>query len=651
MEGRLDVPTERGIIPRAFQHLFESIARSVATVQDQQYMVYATYLEIYNEEIRDLLSKTPKVALDLRQDAVTGFYAEGLSRKIVKNVKDIDHHMQSGKRNRTTGKTNMNEASSRSHSIFTIVVEHSQAGGHIRVGKLNLVDLAGSERASKTLATGQRQVEGTAINVSLTCLGNVITALAAKSKFVPYRESKLTCLLETSLGGNAKTVMCANCSPVDFNCEETISTLKYANRAKNIKNKPQINEDPKDAMLKGLQEQIRALQEQLGKQGAADQPLHAATAVETRVVEREVIREVHVGLSDEQVQAIHRQAREEKEMLMKQAKEDMQQLIVQQSQTAAERAALQDALQREAEDKRVLAEREQALQNKLRAMEAKLIKGGAIISKAAQQEALLRKTEQELKQKQQVEAVLAKELAAKEEANEMLEDHYSSLQEEVQVKTNKLKKLLAKYQTALRDAHEMEADFATERNGMLEKMQSMAVEMEKKELLVANFIPNDYAQRIQARLVCDAAGHWMLPKGQLAGNCVLRPVSHSKLRRPESEYARQQRALSGNPRYRYDNILSLGLDAADKTTQHYAHDADMQVKYVLEMDLDAEDGEIDFASNPTPTPYLSYHTKAEDKPSARHAAARPRSAARQRAVAASAGDEWESCEGLVSYRK
>ena len=142
--------------------------------------------------------------------------------------------------------TLMNATSSRSHSIFTITVETSQMDAktgeaHIRVGKLNMVDLAGSERQSKTGATGARLKEATKINLSLSALGNVISALVdAKTKHIPYRDSKLTRLLQDSLGGNTKTVMCANCGPADYNYDETLSTLRYANRAKNIKNKVRI---------------------------------------------------------------------------------------------------------------------------------------------------------------------------------------------------------------------------------------------------------------------------------------------------------------------------------------------------------------------------------------------------------------------------
>merc|ERR1711988_1006772 len=158
----------------------------------------------------------------------------------------------------------MNNTSSRSHSIFTIVCEcatENDAGKpSIRVGKLNLVDLAGSERQAKTGAVGERLKEATKINLSLSALGNVISALVdGKSIHVPYRDSKLTRLLQDSLGGNARTVMVANIGPANYNYDETITTLRYANRAKNIKNKPRVNEDPKDTLLREFQEEIARL--------------------------------------------------------------------------------------------------------------------------------------------------------------------------------------------------------------------------------------------------------------------------------------------------------------------------------------------------------------------------------------------------------
>ena len=266
MEGVRGDPEKRGVIPNSFDHIFTHISRS----QNQQYLVRASYLEIYQEEIRDLLSKDQTKRLELKERPDTGVYVKDLSSFVTKSVKEIEHVMNVGNQNRSVGATNMNEHSSRSHAIFVITIECSEVGldgeNHIRVGKLNLVDLAGSERQAKTGAQGERLKEATKINLSLSALGNVISALVdGKSTHIPYRDSKLTRLLQDSLGGNAKTVMVANVGPASYNVEETLTTLRYANRAKNIKNKPRVNEDPKDALLREFQEEIARLKAQLEK--------------------------------------------------------------------------------------------------------------------------------------------------------------------------------------------------------------------------------------------------------------------------------------------------------------------------------------------------------------------------------------------------
>jgi kinesin family protein 3/17 len=254
MEGVRDVPELRGIIPNAFEHIFNHIKSCGASIQ---FLVRASYLELYNEDVIDLLN--PKAGkLDIKERPDVGVYVKDLRSFVIKDV-DGNYHililemerlMTFGNKNRSVGATEMNARSSRSHSIFTITVEASEkdANGedHIRVGKLHLVDLAGSERQSKTGATGDRLKEATKINLSLSALGNVISTLVdGKSSHIPYRDSKLTRLLQDSLGGNSNTLMLATISPASYNFDETLSTLRYANRAKNIKNKPKINEDPK----------------------------------------------------------------------------------------------------------------------------------------------------------------------------------------------------------------------------------------------------------------------------------------------------------------------------------------------------------------------------------------------------------------------
>ena len=200
MEGLRNDPEKRGVIPNSFEHIFSHIAKSV----NQQYLVRASYLEIYQEEVRDLLSKTLGKYLELKERPDTGVYVKDLSSFVCKSVSEIEHVMSVGNQNRAVGPTNMNEHSSRSHAIFIITVECSEpddeGNSRIRVGKLNMVDLAGSERQAKTGATGDRLKEATKINLSLSALGNVISALIdGKSTHVPYRDSKLTRLLQVVL--------------------------------------------------------------------------------------------------------------------------------------------------------------------------------------------------------------------------------------------------------------------------------------------------------------------------------------------------------------------------------------------------------------------------------------------------------------------
>ncbi|XP_036008079.1 kinesin-like protein KIF17 isoform X3 [Fundulus heteroclitus] len=272
MQGVSEPAAQKGVIPRAFEHIFESIQCAEST----KFLVRASYLEIYNEEIRDLLGSDTKQRLELKEHPERGVYVRDLTMHTVHSVGECERILEQGWRNRAVGSTLMNKESSRSHSIFTVHLEicNTDAAGqaHIRAGKLNLVDLAGSERQSKTGATGERLREATKINLSLSALGNVISALVhGRSKYVPYRDSKLTRLLQDSLGGNTRTLMIACLSPADNNYEESLSTLRYANRAKSIQNRPRINEDPKDALLREYQEEIKKLRALvLGRLGTSD---------------------------------------------------------------------------------------------------------------------------------------------------------------------------------------------------------------------------------------------------------------------------------------------------------------------------------------------------------------------------------------------
>ena len=265
MMGVVDNPELKGVIPNAFSHIFGFIKTEG---ESKKFLVRCSFVEIYNEEVRDLLNNNDK-KLDIREDPKKGTFVKDLLYVTLQDTEDIQKCLDKGNKNRHVGATSMNDQSSRSHSLFTVYLEIEE-GGKIRTGKLNLVDLAGSERVGKTNATGQTFDEGKKINLSLTALGSVIDALSQNRKHIPYKDSKLTRLLADSLGGNTKTVMFANISPASYNYDETVGTLRYASRAKLIKNAPKINEDPKDALLRKYEEEIKLLKEQLNNGGSAD---------------------------------------------------------------------------------------------------------------------------------------------------------------------------------------------------------------------------------------------------------------------------------------------------------------------------------------------------------------------------------------------
>ena len=236
-------------------------------------MVRASYLQIYNEVISDLL-KVDRSNLQIREDKRKGVFVEGLSEWAVRSPYEIYSLMQKGTNSRVTASTKLNDFSSRSHAVFIIIVEQMTTEGdlsedsskRIKVGKLNLVDLAGSERLSITGATGKRLEECKKINQSLSALGNVIAALidVKGRSHIPYRDSKLTRLLEDSLGGNCKTTMMAMISPSYMCFSETLSSLKFANRAKNVKNNARINEDlDQRALLRRYESELKTLRKAL----------------------------------------------------------------------------------------------------------------------------------------------------------------------------------------------------------------------------------------------------------------------------------------------------------------------------------------------------------------------------------------------------
>ncbi|XP_062283327.1 kinesin-like protein KIF1B isoform X1 [Scomber scombrus] len=271
---------QEGIIPMLCEDLFEKI-NADNNKEDLSYSVEVSYMEIYCERVRDLLNPKNKGNLRVREHPLMGPYVEDLSKLAVTSYTDIADLMDAGNKARTVAATNMNETSSRSHAVFTIVFTQKKHDSESdlsteKVSKISLVDLAGSERADSTGAKGTRLKEGANINKSLTTLGKVISALAEVSKkkkktdFIPYRDSVLTWLLRENLGGNSRTAMVAALSPADINYDETLSTLRYADRAKNIKCNAVINEDPNNKLVRDLKDEVSRLKELLRAQGLGD---------------------------------------------------------------------------------------------------------------------------------------------------------------------------------------------------------------------------------------------------------------------------------------------------------------------------------------------------------------------------------------------
>ena len=602
MEGKDEPPELRGIIPSAFNHVFDAIDGS----EGRNYLIRASFLEIYNENVRDLLGKDQSRTCDLKEDPDKGVYVKDLTSFVVKGVGEINNVLKVGKKNRSVGATLMNADSSRSHSIFTITVECSQrragdpsdAEPHITVGKLNLVDLAGSERQAKTGSTGDRLKEATKINLSLSALGNVISALVdGKSSHIPYRDSKLTRLLQDSLGGNTKTVMIANLGPADYNFDETMSTLRYANRAKNIKNKPKINEDPKDAMLREFQEEIARLKAQLGdgydpNARADDRSFDG----EPEFIEKTVV--VEVDPDEDQVAAIKAQVQAEMaervkfaaseadlERIQRQAEEkaqaEMQKVLDARDHTEEEKARIRQAMEENAMDldaQMSVAQsdrrRKEELEKRLKEMESKLLHGVDDLElRNKMLEEAAAKGQRDIEDRERAKAEREREIEKLEEAKLLKEEKFASKKEEAADKTRKLKKMFGKYQTAKADLEEHAAAIGREKDDMMDSIRLLRRQMKLKDAIVEAFIPPEVAEKVTARAVWeDDEEQWALER--LASGAASenrhppRPVSATPgCNRPTTDHARVAAALGDlNPRYKSENILNLTLDVPDRTT-------------------------------------------------------------------------------------
>ena len=255
--------SQKGVIPNAIDHIFECIAADTTGAEIQ---LGVSYMEVYREVIRDLLDPS-KVNLQVRDSPLKGIYVEDLTYEYVTCKEDIVELLEIGQKARVTKSTSMNDTSSRSHSVFVLTVHQKLPNGTTKAGKLNFIDLAGSEKIAKTGASGDTLEEAKKINQSLSALGMVIKSLADGKPHIPYRDSKLTRLLQDSLGGNTKTTLLVNLSPADDNIDESVSTLNFAKRAKTIKNIVKVNEqksaEEMAAMIRVLQRDLDAARKEI----------------------------------------------------------------------------------------------------------------------------------------------------------------------------------------------------------------------------------------------------------------------------------------------------------------------------------------------------------------------------------------------------
>ena len=489
MEGDFETEINKGIIPRSFDLMFNIIK----TTYNTNFLIQCSYLELYNEEVRDLLAKNHQQKLDIREDPETGFYVQDLSHWVVKAPKDMIELMLRGRELKVIKGHNMNERSSRSHCIFTIIVENStkdETGDHIKKGKLNLVDLAGSERTSKIKDVNGAeglQAETIHINLSLTALGKVIHALASnKKQHIPYRDSKLTKLLMDSLGGNSKTVMIANIGPADYNIEETLTTLRYADRAKNIKNAPKVNEDPKDAMIKKYKEELERLKEALAK---------ANGGIEMSI--NEFVSDNVINMDTrERIKEIQNQFILEKERIQNEADEKKKKLEADKKMAEEDKIKLIEQLKKQEEEQNKKVEEKKKIMDKLQKLEEKFLLGEKTKEQAKKNEQILNEEKKEIKAKEKRQKELQDKIKREEEKARELEANFKNQDDEIEKKTklfNRLKEDLKKVEI---EGEEIRKEYEISKNEFHNEMEKINKKISFSEEIIKNIVPKKYLKMI-----------------------------------------------------------------------------------------------------------------------------------------------------------
>jgi len=592
MEGDRSSSENKGIIPRSFEQIFSIIETEG---EDKKFLVRGSFLEIYNNCIFDLQKDHGPDDHGLKLKEVrdrdnTSVHAVGLTQKVCKSPDDLFKILKEGSHRRQVASTQMNRASSRSHCIFTCIVEQcpkddpSGQGGGIKVGKLNMVDLAGSERAKKTGAEGDTLNEAKAINMSLSALGNVISALTVKRiKHVPYRNSKLTRLLQDSLGGNTKTTMLAALGPADYNMEESISTLRFAKRAKSIKNKPTVNMNPKDALLMDMQKEIEVLRKQLMEINSVQSPTQGMPArgglrlnpmkPRKKVVKKVVEKVIHKGVTKEEIERARKEAEDRVKIEEEKRKKLIRDLKVNVT-TAKERA---EELRKTVETKeKILSNKQQIRQTvmtKLKAIQNQLVVGEKLKEQVQRDRLVFKKQQVLLKQQKLEEAKLKVKLQQRKQQNLALEEKFSTKDQEVASKTKKLERLRSMYKQILLDIEDVQAENQHEREEMLQEIRDMSRMLKLKDIILDNFVPREQLQSFSQRCYLDDdTDEWKLGKVDVKEESMTaRPKSaKSGYTQPTSEFERLSSYMSdGNARFKMFNIMTVELIRPKRTTRDY----------------------------------------------------------------------------------
>jgi len=445
------------------------------------------------------------------KEGTVGFYAQNLTEERVSTSAEMMKILKKGQKSRSVGATAMNAGSSRSHSVFTVIIESCTLDENdeenIKVGKLNMVDLAGSERQKKTKSTGDRLDEAKAINLSLSALGNCIKALVnPNATYVPYRDSKLTRLLKDSLGGNTKTTMIANIGPSKTNLDETMSTLRYANRAKDIKNKPKINEDPKDSMIKTAQKEIERLRIQLEASGGRRK-------IEKRIIEKTVWEGEDKDKVMEELardEAATKQLHEEE---MKLAEERHKNARAKYTEDATKALTQVDKINQELEAAE--EEKEKLIESYQRA-KAELIRGGKVLIDAKKRKKQLRQLDQQLMNEEREQAMLEQEIIEEKERAEILSMQVPVLMDNIQLITKELKELKKKHAMEKEDLKDLQEEYIQERTILTDRIRDLNKDVQLKSLLMENFIPPLWIRFLEEHALWDPNQEiWRFPMEEI----------------------------------------------------------------------------------------------------------------------------------------